>query len=492
MKRSAASLCKSCLSRQASSRRRATTTSVPLTFYNQLLASTVAHEIHPLKTVELVQTAVKHGKAAPELADTTGGVFTSLVRAFVSRCQYESVLRLIEGSEERELVDQLELVAPVAKHYIDALIYGHGQAIMRQRQSREKQRHRSGRPTTPSADLEKAARFVQRLAAQDLLSQVPASVLSRLIQKLYEARATPSAVALVQLGLQHSVSLDVKSWNVLLQHEALQVDSAASRTLAAFDRMVAAGVKPDEQSLSILVNALRSDSEYTAIALAKLHGGREHGVWNKRLATLELTLLKRQRRYDDVLDRFARYFGTDVLATLGYSDIDGPIEGDWAADTFVISLLVDTLVRRQPMAGDLQQLYLAYTRMVDARPEYDADCYTLSIFVAAMARHRELMTQAMELLEHMHRINLRPSVVTYTSVIDGLTLHGALRLASRVLAAMQERTIKPDARTFERLITAHLRRDEKEEAQGWLKAMERLDLQPSKKLLGVVATLARP
>ena len=489
MKRSASNLCKTCqLARQASarqisSRRTATTATVPATFYDQLLASTAAREIHPLKTIDLLETAVQHGRAAPELVEPGGGVFNALVRAFVTQGQYESVVRLIEGSNARELVDQLELVAPIADHYIDGLIFRHGQRKMRQSRRGDVAGMTERQMQTP--DLIKAVRFVQRLSAKDLLGHVSASVLSRLIQKLHEAKQTQHAVPLAQLCLAHSVELDVKSWSVLLHHQSLQIDAAQS-TLAIFDDMCAAGVDPDEQAVGLVVNALKTSSDHTDRALTILSEARDAGRWNKRLATAELSLLKRQKRYADVLEGFVRSFGSDVLRELGHYKGSEAVQGSWQPDAFAMSLLVDTLVRSHPEAEKLRELYIAYTHLIDARPEYDADRYTLSVFVAAFARHRELMTQAMELLESMHRRSLTPSVVTYTSVIDGLTMHGALRLASRVLVAMQERTIKPDARTFERLITAHLRRGESDEAEIWVKAMRQLELRPSQKLLAII------
>ncbi|BFZ56325.1 hypothetical protein PYCC9005_003370 [Savitreella phatthalungensis] len=473
-------------------------------FYDGLCASAWANKIHPLKAIDLVDTAVEHGRHAPEAVAADGGnVFKSLVKAFISMRQYDSVVRLIESSTSRDLVDLVDLAAPVANEYIDSLVYMHGQHNLRARQRAQRAYNRrtqtkataaatpgkrdvavqTDAPAAAGADtaslLVRAAEFVEQLEARGkFTSSVKPAWLHRLIGKLHEERRHRLAVTLINLALKHDFPLDVKSWNVLLAHRSLQLDPAQA-TLQTFMRMKRAGVIPDQHSLGLVVNALKCDRNYIPRALELLKEGRLHGLWNAKLATDELHLVKRTSPPEQVIDRFCTYFGSELPRMFGVES-NAPPEA-LCPDGVAVSLLIDTLVKlHRTSPVDVERLYDCYTRLLEVRPDLHRDSYSMSIFVASFVRHRSLVTRSLELLEEMQHRGLRPTIVTYTIVVDGLTKHGAPELAIKMYDRMRKQLVVPDARFFERSIQASLQQGDRDAANAWLLAMRQARITPSK------------
>lgn len=404
-------------------------TSTVSSIYPHIAKAVALKTISPPEASNLIAKAIMNGHAPPEVCPVSIQSWAYLVKSYVGREMYSLALAEINVCLDRGRVDKSRLLAHVADAYIDCLI------------STGVQRHRH--------QLIQAARFVASLHRRGLAMLVSDAVYDRLIDKLNRLPTKFGAIRVVSIALQNNVNLNTASWNVRL-HEAVRI--SPDRALWTFRAMSNAGVSPDRWSITMLLACLRQDKTFTDQSLRLLDIAKKLGIYTEAVVTEEMALLKRDEQYKDVLTLFSHAFGSDALGQLGVQSSSGSDDsGAKRAFTLTpqaLSLAIDALVRLNPHPESIEQIYSAYLDIIAGKSEFVGDVYSPSILIGAFAQHKETLERAMQILEEMRVSEAEPTVVSYTSMIDGLIKNGMIDLATRVIQYMRQADVEPNEYTW--------------------------------------------
>ncbi|CAG8702965.1 13009_t:CDS:2, partial [Funneliformis mosseae] len=101
------------------------------------------------------------------------------------------------------------------------------------------------------------------------------------------------------------------------------------------------------------------------------------------------------------------------------------------------------------------ELYKKYLEKFDNYElKFTPDTYFFTIFISSFAQQFLDVSLAVELFEEMKRRDIKPSIVTYTILIDGFALKGQVDEAVEYFERMKQDSINPNIYTYTSLIKA--------------------------------------
>lgn len=412
--------------------------------YSAIMESLSKSQVTAQKASSLVQKAIASGHDPPEIRASTRGNLMFLIKCFRNRKMHAKALAEIDRCLARGHIDRVKLLAPIADGYIISLISSSTQQEKKYR-------------------LLEAAQFICELNRKGLAGSVQARSYDTLIDKLRKLPVSSGIARLVSIAIKNKVPINTASWNERLK---IAVRVSPERALLHFRFMKEAGVRPDKYSLSMMLHCLRQDDRHINNSLQLIEIAKRLNLYTEAIVTEEMALLKRNGRYEDLLTLFTQRFGPEILALFGlqtnYVTQDDPIRMPVLQVTpHALCLVIDALIRRNP--DDIDRIFRDYLEFTHGKAEFAKDIYTPSIVIAALAMHgdRKYLEKARQMLLDMRTSADKPTVVTYTGYIAGLTLNGRMDLVPEVLRWMKEDGKRPNKHTWDYLMKGYQAVDDK-------------------------------
>lgn len=411
--------------------------------YSQIRAAVSQKSIHPLKASAIIARAIENGHNPPEIMPSTRASLVYLISRYIKRDMNKYALDEVTRCLARGHVDDYTLLHPIAEEYISCLI-----------SQMDVRKDTQYRPNIRARNLIVAAKFIAKLDHFQSANSISSKTYDRLIEKMQTCADNCNPAPVISIALKNKIPLNTSSWNVRLQCAAR---TSPTKVLQSFQQMTSNGVQSDKYTIAIVLNSLRKDATLFEKAHRIIDIAKHLDLYNEFVAVEEMSLWKRQGRYQDVLRTFADAFGPETLSQFGFQTQLGTTTTTTTSTArqyclkvskVSLSLMLDALVRLNTIPDHLEQLYQAYERFTKDKDEFLDDVHSPSIFIRAFANRTETLERAMELLEEMRAKGRKPTVVSYTNVIDGLTRHGMIDLATRVLQYMKNDGVKPNEYTW--------------------------------------------
>lgn len=418
------------------------------------ISEAIAHKkISLTMASHLIAKAIDNGHEPPEKSPLTRIDMLYLIRGYMGREMNHYALREIRRCLRRGHIDAFTLLEPIADPYIRCLIADAVTPIRSRATANSSQ-------VLSATQLKKAADFVASLHGHRVANAISGSTYDVLIEKFNAEPATYRAArigTLAKIALANNVTLSTQSWNAVLEARG---NVSPQKALDCFRKMRVQGAKPDVHTFHTLLRILSQDRSYSWQSQRIVYIAKRCGIYSEFVAVEEMAILKLQSRYQDLLTVFAKAYGPEILRELGLGFTPDPVDKDASLRWFnltpePLSLAIDALVRLNPSGESVGQLYKAYKRIRQGASRFQEDTYSPSIFIRAFARHTDTLEQSMEILESMRTSAAKPTVVSYTSVIEGLTRHGMIDLATKVLEYMQADNVEPNEYTWDTLFRGY-------------------------------------
>ena len=434
--------------------------------------------IHPLQASKLIKSAIENGHSPPETIPSARSYLRNLIKVYANRGLSAHALEEINRCLQRGHIDECSLTFPIADVYLNLLISAQNSEL-------------SGK--SPSLALGRAARVLAKLDVEGQLWRVEPATFDRLIEAMsrpaVRAQCNPGPV--FALALKHGVPLSTDSWNTRFLLAAKRGHSAQS-VLSLFRLMTTEHkVAMNKYTIPFVLKCISNDATQAEPVKRLVALSKQFGLFNEFVAIEELSNLKAQKKYSELLTTFATSFDSKLLLALGFQNTPklASQEAYLALPKQAISLVIYAITRLNPGRSDVRHLYEAYRRYISTRPELQQDVFATTVFVSAFAKDAKSMETAMELLEEMRKWDQKPTVVTYTKIIEGLVEHGAVDLAATILEYMGTDGVQPVEYTWYCLIRGYLLEGNFDGARLCYKHMRKSRCIPSKRTKALISRI---
>eukprot|EP00929_Paragymnodinium_shiwhaense_P102851 TRINITY_DN66074_c0_g1_i3.p1 TRINITY_DN66074_c0_g1~~TRINITY_DN66074_c0_g1_i3.p1 ORF type:complete len:1144 (+),score=263.00 TRINITY_DN66074_c0_g1_i3:48-3434(+) len=295
---------------------------------------------------------------------------------------------------------------------------------------------------------------------------------------------------------------DLFSYNTLLEAHASNGDSDTVQKL--LDDMRAAGIQPSLDSFRMLLKAY--------IAQGDLDGAeRTKEVVEEAGLSLDLawhaTLLKAcgGKRHDDHAARAQRLFDEMCEAfpdskLTAYNTLLQIHAGNKASSSRTEAVLEDlrraelqpdkttyvTLIRGAAKAGDSEKVEDLFREMEDEGMKPDSLCYSLLFKSLAHRPKDDDIVWAREVIQHMHKEMVQPSVLHFTTLLGATAKLRDFRSAQELWADMRSYDAEPDIVSYNAFMEVHAQSGQLHAAAELLSELRREGLMPNMRTFGTL------
>ncbi|RIA93838.1 hypothetical protein C1645_873799 [Glomus cerebriforme] len=240
---------------------------------------------------------------------------------------------------------------------------------------------------------------------------------------------------LFQIMKHYNIKPNITTYNVIIHNSVIKLDMETA--IKFFNEIIESGIKPDIVTFSTLLKGyLNSGDIVKALQINKI--AQDFGIEQNR--NYAMLLIKVHIRNKD-LENAEKVFSS--ITTFNVFDIKS------------LTLYLKMLLQQTRDKNSAYDLYKDCLNNFDNyKFRFPPDTYLFTTFISFFSQKYHDMSLAIELFEEMERREIKPSVVTYSILIDGFALNGQVDKAVEYFEKLKKDSIEPNIYTYTSLIKA--------------------------------------
>ncbi|CAI2176788.1 16713_t:CDS:2 [Funneliformis geosporum] len=252
----------------------------------------------------------------------------------------------------------------------------------------------------------------------------------------------------------YNIHPNIITYNAIINNSVIKFDMETAEKF--FNEVIESDIQPDVATFSTLLKGYLNAGD-TVRALQINEMMRKYGIIPNRTY---ITLLMKVYIQNKDLEQAEKVYTTmlEQPTTSGSSSSSSSqvansdlIKSNIKSLTFHLKNLLQE-ARDKDYAYELYKNYLE--KFDNYELKYTPDTYFFTIFISSFAQQFLDVGLAVELFEEMNRREIKPSIVTYTILIDGFALKGRADEAVEYFERMKKDSIEPNIYTYTSLIKA--------------------------------------
>jgi pentatricopeptide repeat protein len=264
---------------------------------------------------------------------------------------------------------------------------------------------------------------------------------------------------LFQIMKSYNVKPNIYTYNVIIHNSVINLDMETANKF--FNEIIESGIRPDIVTFSTLLKGyLNIGDIFKALEINKmLHEFRDFGIQPNN--AYNVLLMKVYIQNKDFVN------AEKVFLSIINSNIKS------------LTLYLKILLQKSRDKNSIYELYKRFLEDFDNfKYKFPPDNYFFTIFISSFAQKYHDMNLAIELFEEMKKREIKPSIVTYSILIDGFALKGQVDKAVEYFENLKKDSIEPNAFTYTSLIKAWVQVNNKDNAKNVYNEMISKNIQP--------------
>ncbi|GBC08870.1 hypothetical protein RclHR1_08440011 [Rhizophagus clarus] len=277
---------------------------------------------------------------------------------------------------------------------------------------------------------------------------------------------------LFQIMKSYNIKPNITTYNVIIHNSVINLDMETA--IKFFNEIIESGIKPDIVTFSTLLKGyLNVGDTFKALEINKmLHDFKDFGIEPNR--AYNILLMKVYIQNKDLVN------AEKVFLSIINSNIKS------------LTLYLKILLQKTKDKNSTYELYKRFLEKFDNyKYEFPPDNYFFTLFISSFAQKHHDMNLAIELFEEMKKREIKPSIVTYSILIDGFALKGQVDKAVEYFEILKKDSIEPNVFAYTSLIKAWVQVNNKDNAKKVYDEMINKNIQPVSATLRALQNLTR-